>query len=151
MSRTDRAERIIKASAARVFAALMDPAQLVRWLPPNDMTGTIAAFEPHEGGAFRITLRYAEPGHGKSSADSDVIEGRFGRIRTNERVEWIVTFDSPDPAFAGEMTMGWRLAEDAGVTTVSIVAENVPSGISAAGHAEGLNASLANLEAFVSR
>ncbi len=150
MSRTDTSARLIAATPARVFAALMDAEQLVQWLPPNDMTGTIQAFEPREGGAFRITLRYAEAGHGKSTADTDVIAARFGTIVANRHVEWIVTFESPDPALAGEMQMEWQLVEQAGGTLVSIVARNVPEGISAKDHEEGLNASLHNLERFLS-
>lgn len=149
MSRTDKAERLILTPVARVFSALMDPEQLVQWLPPNDMTGTIAEFDPREGGAFRITLRYSKPGQGKSTSDSDVIEAKFGAIVRDRLVEWLVTFASPDAAFAGEMRMEWHLVERAGATLVSIVARNVPKGISASDHADGLNASLHNLERFL--
>lgn len=149
MSRTDKAERVISAPVTRVFSALMDAEQLVQWLPPNDMSGTIAAFDPREGGTFRITLRYSKPGQGKSTADTDVIEAKFGAIVPDRRVEWIVTFASPDPSFAGEMRMEWYLVEHPGGTLVSIVARNVPEGISASDHAEGLNASLHNLERFL--
>ncbi|WP_438590782.1 hypothetical protein, partial [Escherichia fergusonii] len=50
----------------------------------------------------------------------------------------MVTFQSDDPAFAGEMWMAWSLSPAAGGTDVSIIAENVPIGISKAGHDVGL-------------
>jgi len=149
MSRTDTAEIAIAAPPSAIYAALMDASQLVQWLPPDGMTGEISAFEPHTGGAFRITLRYPEAGIGKSTDDSDVVEATFGELVPDDRVEWLCRFDSPDPAFAGLMRMLWQLEPVTGGTRVRIVASDVPSGISAEDHAEGLGASLSQLKRFV--
>jgi uncharacterized protein YndB with AHSA1/START domain len=40
-----RAARIIKARPEELYAAFMDPAALVAWLPPAEMTGQIHAFD----------------------------------------------------------------------------------------------------------
>lgn len=149
MARVDKAEITVAANRETVWAALMDPAQLVQWLPPGTMTGEISAFDPRPGGAFRMTLRYAEAGRGKSSDDTDVTNAVFGEIVPRERVQWLVRFDSPDPAFTGTMKMTWQLEDAAGGTKVSIAAEDVPSGISPEDHAEGLGESLANLKRFL--
>lgn len=41
----------------------------------------------------------------------------------------VITFDTTDPAFAGEMTMTITLAERDGATEVTIAYAGVPSGI----------------------
>jgi hypothetical protein len=60
-----------------------------------------------------------------------------------------VEFVSEDPAFAGTMTLTWSLSAERGGTRVEIRADDVPAGISAEDHAEGLSSSLANLAAFL--
>jgi hypothetical protein len=60
-----------------------------------------------------------------------------------------VDFESDDPAFSGTMTMTWEVVPvDAG-TRIDITAEDVPDGISADDHAEGLASSLANLASYL--
>lgn len=82
--RTDSASRIIMASPEGIYQVFLDPKALVSWLPPKGMKGRIELFEPHEGGAFRITLTYEDADHttpAKTSDHSDVVEGRFvGRL-----------------------------------------------------------------------
>ena len=40
-----RTSRIIRAPAEALYQAFMDPAALVEWLPPGEMTGEIHAFD----------------------------------------------------------------------------------------------------------
>lgn len=47
------------------------------------------------------------------------------------------------------MTMTWSVREEASGTRVEIIADNVPDGISAEDHADGLASSLENLADFV--
>jgi hypothetical protein len=49
------------------------------------------------------------------------------------------------------MTMIWSVSKTNGGTRVKIVAKNVPPGISAEDHAEGMNSSLANLANWLER
>ena len=129
----------------------MDRAALETWLPPGDMTGRFERFDPTPGGSYRLVLTYADPSasHGKSTADSDVVDVRFLDIVTNERVVQAVDFDADAPEFAGTMTMTWSVSDEAGGTRVEILAEDVPDGISAEDHAVGLASSLENLANFV--
>lgn len=53
-----RAARIIKARPEELYAAFMDPAALVAWLPPAEMTGQIHAFDARVGGGYRMSLFY---------------------------------------------------------------------------------------------
>lgn len=149
--RVDCASRVIDASPETLYRAFVDPSALVRWLPPTGMTGAFETFEPTPGGRYRMTLTYQDATHGsgKSSQNTDVVEGCFAELVPNVRVVQCVDFESDDPAFAGTMTMTWALRQVADGTEVSFTCENVPAGISAEAHAVGLASSLANLAAFV--
>lgn len=149
MTRTDEASRIIAATPAEIWSALVDPSDVAAWLPPDDMIGRIDEWDVRPGGVYRITLTYAEPGWGKSTADTDVVTGRFVEVVPQERLVQEADFTSDDPAFAGTMRMTWSLAADASSTVVTIRADDVPVGISAEDHAEGLASSLENLARYV--
>src|ERR1700745_1310201 len=151
MPRTDRASRVIAAPPERVWAALVDPNALLAWLPPSGMTGRFDGFDARPGGSYRMVLTYSDASGapGKATADSDIVEARFGDIVPRERVGPAGGFVSDDPDYPGTMTMTWEVtAADAG-TRVEIVAEDVPDGISAQDHAAGLASSLRNLAASV--
>jgi uncharacterized protein YndB with AHSA1/START domain len=147
--RIDRAAHVIAASVERVYAALVDADAVAQWLPPEGSTGMIEAFEPRPGGAFRMTLHFASGGGGKTTQDSDTVNGRFVELVPNLRVVQEADFVSDDPDFSGTMRMTWSLTARDGGTQVTVAAEHVPSGISKEDHAKGLASSLANLAAYV--
>lgn len=151
MPRTDRASRVIAAPLESVWAAFVDPEALVAWLPPGGMIGRFERFDARPGGSYRMVLTYSDASGapGKATADSDVVEARFVDIVPGERVVLAVGFVSDDPAYDGTMIMNWEVtAVDVG-TRVSVVAEDVPDGISAEDHAAGLASSLAKLAAYL--
>jgi uncharacterized protein YndB with AHSA1/START domain len=139
------------AQVDRVYEALVDPEQLLKWLPPEGMSGRFEHFDPKPGGSYRLVLTYDDPSaaNGKATADSDVVDACFVEIVPLTRVVQAVDFVSDDPAFAGTMTMTWRVTAAEAGTRVDIIATDVPGGISAEDHAAGLASSLANLAAFV--
>ncbi|MFB7758794.1 SRPBCC family protein [Streptomyces xiamenensis] len=153
MPRTDTASRTITAPLDRVWDALVDPAALAVWLPPAGMTGRFERFDARPGGSYRLVLTYADASGapGKATADSDIVEARFVDIVPGVRVVQAVDFVSDDPANAGTMTMTWQVTAVAAGTRVDIVATDVPDGITAEDHAEGLASSLANLAAHTER
>ena len=150
--RIDTASRLIPAPPGALYRAFVDPEALVRWLPPEGMTGRIHAFEPRPGGRFDLVLAYADPGPGlgKSSQGEDKVRGCFAELVEDRRIVQLVEFDSPDPAF-GEMRMTWLFDAEPGGTRVTVRAENVPPGIRPEDHRTGMNSTLANLAAFVER
>lgn len=151
-SRIDSQSRLISADAATIYNAYINPADLVRWLPPTGMNGRIDIFDSRPGGAYRIILTYdrsAQSSQGKTTEDADVVHGRFLELVPNQKIVQSVQFESDDPRFAGEMIMTWLFTPGPEGTTVQIAAENVPGGISPADHAAGFAATLANLAAFV--
>jgi uncharacterized protein YndB with AHSA1/START domain len=149
--RIDRAARVIAAPPERVYAALVDPEALVEWLPPAGMRGSFEQFDPRPGGGYRLVLTYDDPAGspGKASADSDVVVARFVDLAPGEQVVQAIEFVSDDPANAGVMTMTWEITAVDESTRVDIVAIDVPVGISAEDHAEGLASSLANLARYL--
>jgi len=151
MPRTDRGSRVIAAPPGRVWAALVDPAALMAWLPPGGITGRFERFDARPGGSYRMVLTYSDASGapGKATAESDIVEARFVDIVPGERVVQAVDFVSDDPAYAGTMTMTWEVTAAGAGTRVDIVAEDVPDGISAEDHAAGLASSLRNLAAYV--
>ena len=151
MSRTDRASLLIHADRERVFGALTSREALVRWLPPKGMHGRFERFDMREGGSYRLVLTYddASDAPGKTSADSDVSEVRIVRIVPGERIVQEVGFETDDPAFQGTMRMEWTLRSGNEGTTVEFEARDVPEGIRARDHAEGLTSTLSNLAAFL--
>ena len=149
--RVDSAVRFIAASPAALYRAHLDPQALISWLPPEGMKGRIDRFEPRVGGTYRMVLTYEEPahsGHGKTTDQSDAVEGRFVELIPDRLIAQAVEFESDDPAFAGEMKITWTFTAAPGGTEVAVRCENVPPGISAEDHAAGLASSLDNLAAY---
>ena len=151
--RTDSATRFIAAPADVIYRAFVDPTAWPQWLPPEGMTGQVYEFDARPGGKYRMVLTYDgdHANAGKTSDDTDIVEGRFAELVPNERVVQLVTFESDDPRIAGEMRMTWSLASAAGGTVVSIIAEDVPTGISKEDHDVGLRSTLENLARYVER
>lgn len=149
--RTDSASRRIDASPRAVYRALTDPDARSEWIPPVGMTARIEQFDLWVGGRYRMVLTYVDPpgGGGKSSPDTDVVQGTFVELVEGERLAEQVVFESDDPSFAGTMTMTWQLTPQAGGTEVAMAATGVPQGISPADHATGMQSSLENLAAYV--
>jgi uncharacterized protein YndB with AHSA1/START domain len=151
MGRTDRVSRLIAASPATVYNALLDQQALEAWLPPQGMSGRIERWDPRPGGGFRMVLTYldAAGSPGKTSEGTDVVDVEFGDLVASERVVQRAVFEADDPAFAGTMTMTWHLVAAGDGTEVTVTAEEVPTGISQADHEEGISSSLANLASYV--
>jgi uncharacterized protein YndB with AHSA1/START domain len=150
--RTDSASLEIAAPPAMIYAAFADPAVLMKWLPPETMTGQALEYDFREGGRYRIALTYddAAPNTaGKTAERTDVSTGRFLALEEGRRVVQSVEFESQDAAFAGEMVMTWSFDPTANGTRVTVTATNVPPGISQEDHDEGLRSSLQNLARYL--
>jgi len=146
-----RVTKIIRAPRTAVFAAFLDADALAGWLPPAGMTGHVHEFEPRAGGRIHMSLRYRDPERpsGKSSTDTDTFRGRFTELIPDEKVVWVVAFESRDPAFAGEMTMITTFADAPDGTEIAMTCENIPKGIAPEDNAMGCRSSLQNLAALL--
>lgn len=147
-----RVSRIIHAPPKAIYEAFLDRDAVATWLPPDGMTGEVHTFDAHEGGRFRVSLTYQDPEHspgGKTSDDRDTFHGRFVELVPYERIVEIVEFESEDPAFAGEMTITWTLADVGAGTEVSVLCEDIPAGVRPEDNETGSRSSLQKLAAFI--
>lgn len=151
MSRTDTASRTIAATCTATYDALVDPAALEVWLPPEGMTARFEHFDLRPGGSYRIVLSHLDTtgDPGKTTSGSDVVDVRFVELDPGRRVVQAVDFVAEDPAFAGTMIMTWSVTAVDGCSRVDIVADHVPVGISAEDHAAGLASSLEHLATYL--
>ena len=86
---------------------------------------------------------------GKTSEREDRFTARFVELTYPTRIVQAITFDSADPAFAGEMTMVVTFEERDGGTEVTIVFENIPPGIRPEDNEAGTRSSLEKLAGYV--
>jgi uncharacterized protein YndB with AHSA1/START domain len=145
-----RSSRRVNAPRANVYRALLDARAVATWMVPTGMTSQVHAFDPREGGCFRISLTYDVPtGTGKTTAHTDTYHGRFVKLVPNEQVVEMVEFETTDPAMCGEMTITISLADADGGTDILAVHDGLPRGLSTADNEAGWRSSLAKLVALV--
>jgi uncharacterized protein YndB with AHSA1/START domain len=147
-SPSTRNSKFIKATPGAVYDAFMDPEILVQWLPPAEMTGKLHAFDPRIGGGYQISLFYPpteQTFRGKTSDKEDRVNVRFVDLQPARRILEAVTFDSPDPAFAGEMTIDITFAPAPGGTEVTFTFTNLPPGVRPEDNEAGTRLSLDQL------
>ena len=131
--------RVVRASREAVYRACSEPAELVRWRFPLDMSARLLSAE---GATYRMTLGYRD-GH------ADTFDSTFVARVTNEQVVERVRFDAPDRA--GEMTVTTALrAVDAG-TEVTMRFEGLPASIKPEDNDEGTRQALSRLAKLVER
>jgi uncharacterized protein YndB with AHSA1/START domain len=143
-----RTSRIINARPEELYAAFVDPAALVAWLPPAEMTGVIHDFDARVGGGYRMSLFYPpneRSFRGKTSDREDMVNVRFVELAPPRRIVEAVNFASSDPAFLGEMTIVVTFEEVSGGTEVTILCKNLPPGLRAEDNEAGSRLSLEQL------
>jgi uncharacterized protein YndB with AHSA1/START domain len=143
-----RASRIIKAQPKALYAAFMDPAELVAWLPPAEMTGEIHAFDARVGGGYRMSLFYPpneRSVRGKTTDSEDRVIVRFVELAPPRRIVEAVSFVTTDPAFFGEMTIVVTFYEVPGGTEVVFSCEDLPPGLRPQDNEAGSRLSLEQL------
>ncbi|HVJ42404.1 MAG TPA: SRPBCC domain-containing protein [Dongiaceae bacterium] len=146
--KSTRTTRLIKAPPEAVYAAFTDPAALVAWLPPGEMTGKIRDFAAGIGGGYRMSLFYPpnqNGSRGKTAAGEDRVTVRFLDLAPSRRIVEAVTFESDDPALQGEMIVTVTFDAAGGGTEVVFLCENLPPGIRPEDNEAGARLSLEQL------
>jgi uncharacterized protein YndB with AHSA1/START domain len=147
-TQTSSTSKLINARPDEVYQAFMDPAALVDWLPPAEMTGKIHEFDARVGGGYRMSLYYPPSERvfrGKTSEKEDMVKVRFLELTPSQRIVEAVSFVTDDPALLGEMTITATFAEVAGGTKVTMAFENLPPGVRAEDNDAGARLSLDQL------
>ena len=130
--RQTRTSRVIRARPQALYAAFVDPAALLDWLPPAQMTGEIHEFDARVGGGYRMSLFYPpdeQAFRGKSAEREDMVKVRFVELTPPRRIVEAISFVATDPSFIGEMTMTATFEDAAGGTDVILEFNNLPPGL----------------------
>jgi uncharacterized protein YndB with AHSA1/START domain len=152
MRASTKVSRIIQAPRRITYHAFLDPDTLASWRAPENMKASVHVFDAREGGSYRMSLTYTDSEHslvGKSSPHTDTFQGRFIELVPYEKIVELIEFKSRDPRFAGEMKMTITFADTEKGTEVTVLCENIPSGIRAEDNELGCRSSLHNLARLV--
>jgi uncharacterized protein YndB with AHSA1/START domain len=148
MTASTNASKVVRARPDEVYEAFMNPAILVEWLPPGEMTGKIHEFDGRDGGGYRLSLFYppTDQSHrGKTAEREDMVSVRFVELVPGRRIVEAVTFHTDDPALKGEMMLAVTLDEVADGTKVSIACSSLPPGLRPEDNEAGTQESLEKL------
>ena len=115
---TIRLHRVLRAPAERVYRAFLEPAAMVKWLPPNGFTATVHQMDAKVGGTHKMSFTNFPTGK------SHTFGGRYVELTPHQRIRYTDSFD--DPNLPGEMQVTVSLKPVAGGTEVSITQEGVP-------------------------
>ena len=142
----------IKAPREALYRAFTNPAALAAWRAPGDMTGEAHRFDLRVGGGYQMSLYYPASettARGKTSTKEDRYTARFVELTPPRRIVEAITFDSADPAFAGEMLMEVTFKAGADGTVVSVVFMDLPPGIRPEDNETGTRSALEKLARYV--
>lgn len=123
MGNTVKLHRVFKAPAERVYKAFLDPAAMVKWLPPNGFTGEVDHVDARVGGTYKMSFTNF------STGGSHSFGGEYLELVENERIVNTDSFD--DPNMPGEMKTTVTLKTVSVGTEVNIVQEGIPEMIPA--------------------
>ena len=118
---TIRLHRVLRATPDRVYRAFLDPAAMVKWLPPNGFTATVHEMDARVGGGHRMSFTNFTTGKSHSFG------GKYLELVPNERIVHTDVFD--DPNLPGEMRTTVTLKAVSCGTDLHVVQEGVPGAI----------------------
>jgi len=118
---TVRLHRVIRAPAARVYRAFLDPDALAKWMPPNGFTAKVHHLDAKVGGTYKMSFTNF------STGQTHAFGGKYLELVANERIRNTDEFD--DPNLPGEMQTTVSLRAVACGTELNIVQEGIPDAI----------------------
>lgn len=110
--------RVLRAPAERVYRAFIDPAAMVKWLPPNGFTGTVHSMDARVGGSYRMS--FTNFGSGKSQA----FGGTYLELVPGEKLRYNDQFE--DSSLPGTMEVTVTLKPGLVGTDMHIVQQGIP-------------------------
>jgi len=117
MPNTIRMHRVLRATPDRVYRAFLDPAAMVKWLPPNGFTATVHQMEAKVGGSHRMSFTNFTTGSSHSFG------GKYLELVPGERIRYTDKFD--DAHLPGEMQVTVTLRKVSVGTELDVVQEGV--------------------------
>ena len=152
MRASTQVTQFINAPRRAVYHAFLDRGAVATWQHPDNMRMLIHDFDAREGGAFRISLTYADPADslgGKTSDNTDTYHGWFARLIPDTTIAQVVEFESAKAEFAGQMRITVTLADRDGGTDVTYRCDDIPPGIRPDDNEIGCRMSLRKLAALL--
>lgn len=152
MGTTTQNSRIIKAPAEKIYKALTTPEALVFWRVPGNMTGKVHRFNLAEGDGYEMSLFYPEDETntpGKTAVKEDRFTSKYVALNPPYKLIEVITFETDNPDFSGEMIMEVMPEPIAENTCVTFQFNNIPNGIRPEDNEEGTRSSLEKLAKYV--
>jgi uncharacterized protein YndB with AHSA1/START domain len=118
---TVRLHRVLRAAPEKIYRAFLDPAAMVKWLPPHGFTGKVHHMEAKVGGTYKMSFTNFTSGHGHTFG------GQYLELVPNERIRHTDKFD--DPNLPGEMQVTVSLRPVFCGTELNILQEGIPEAI----------------------
>ena len=118
MPYTLKFHRVLKAPAARVYKAFLDPAALCKWIAPAGYTCTVHGLDAKVGGTFKMSFTEFDSG------GSNSFGGTYLELVPHERLVYTDVFD--DPNLKGEIKVTVVLKKVMCGTDLSITQAGVP-------------------------
>ncbi|HEY5745364.1 MAG TPA: SRPBCC domain-containing protein [Chryseolinea sp.] len=146
-----RNSKLIHTSPEKLYHAFTNPTSLEHWQAPGDMNGKVHHFDLRAGGGYEMSLFYSttdKTSRGKTAGKEDRFKARFVELDPPTKIVEAIIFDSPDPAFAGEMIMEVTFEPEGPGTRVTIAFKNIPAGINPKDNETGTELSLEKLARY---
>ncbi|MBL8298868.1 MAG: SRPBCC family protein [Rhodanobacteraceae bacterium] len=113
--------RVLRAPAERIYRAFIDPAAMVKWLPPNGFTATVHSMDARVGGSYQMS--FTNFGTGSSHS----FGGTYLELVPGQKLRYNDQFDNPD--LPGQMEVTVTLRPCLVGTDLRIVQQGIPDAI----------------------
>jgi uncharacterized protein YndB with AHSA1/START domain len=90
MPGTVRFHRVLRAPAARIYKAFLDPDAMNKWLPPHGFTGKVHQMDARVGGTYKMSFTNF------STGTSHAFGGRYLELVPDEKLRYTDNFDDPN-------------------------------------------------------
>ena len=138
---TVRLHRVFKTNTERLYRAFLDADAIAKWLPPNGYTCEVFTREPKLGGKYHMSFtNFAD-------RQKQGWRGEFLELVPGKLLKYCDEFEGS--TLPGKMVTTVNLREVSCGTEITIVQENIPSGIPVEQCYLGWQDSLKNLATLV--
>jgi uncharacterized protein YndB with AHSA1/START domain len=118
---TVRLHRVLNTTPERLYRAFIDPAAMVKWLPPHGFTATVHHMDARVGGGHKMSFTNFTTGKSHSFG------GTYLELTPNERIRYTDSFDDPNMPDEMQVTVEFRTVLCG--TELSIVQTGIPEAI----------------------
>jgi uncharacterized protein YndB with AHSA1/START domain len=118
---TVRLHRVLNTTPERLYRAFIDPAAMVKWLPPHGFTATVHHMDARVGGGHKMSFTNFTTGKSHSFG------GTYLELTPNERIRYTDSFDDSNMSDEMQVTVEFRPVLCG--TELSIIQAGIPAAI----------------------